>query len=543
MELRDYVRILRQRWILIAVTVLLALAAASALTLTTTAQYQSTARLFVSTSESNTTDAYQGGLFSQQRITSYASLITGEEMARRVAEELDSDISPRALADQITATVEPETVVLEISVTDASADRARELTQTTAEVFTEYVTELETPPGQTTAPVKASITDRASAPGSPVSPQPVRNLGLALVLGLLLGVGIAVLRETLDTRIKSPRDLQEATGDAPALGHISYDKRTPKQPLLSSLDSHSPRAEAFRVLRTNVQFLNVDSAGRVFVVTSALPGEGKSTTACNLALALADGGFSVLLVEADLRRPKATGYFGLEPNVGVTTVLLGKVGFEDAVQEVSPRCALMASGPTPPNPSELLQSEAMHRLLTEARQRYDYVLVDVPPLLPVTDAAVLAAQADGALLVVRHNKTTSDQVEAAVDRLESVGAKLLGSITNMSPTSKRASGYGYGYGYGYAPDASTVVAEPTQGTSRGRRGGRRAAGSGGSTGRRAGGAGAPSEDPFGGPHRRHQPGEPERTAQAERPIAPDETAIEDALTVDPDGRNRPRRGR
>lgn len=546
MELRDYIRILRQRWILIVVTTLLALAAALALTLTTTPQYQSTSRLFVSTAESNSSDAYQGGLFSQQRITSYASLITGEEMARRVAEQLDSDIAPRALADKITASVEPETVVLTISVTDPSPERAQALAQTTAEVFTEYVTELETPPGQTTAPVKASITDRATAAGSPVSPQPVRNIGLALVLGLLAGIGLAVLRETLDTRISSPRDLESATGGAPALGHISYDKNAAKAPLLTDIDSHSPRSEAYRVLRTNVQFLNVDSASKMYIITSALPGEGKSTTSCNLALALADAGFSVLLVEADLRRPKATAYFGLEPTVGVTTVLLGRVGFDDAVQEVGPRCAVMASGATPPNPSELLQSEAMHRLLDEARRRYDYVLIDVPPLLPVTDAALLAAHSDGAMLVVRHNKTTRDQVEASRERLESVGARLLGSIVNMAPVAKRGSGYGYGYGYGYAPDATTLVGEPARSTGRDKRekrGGRRAADPSGRSARdNSYSSSGPAEDPFAGPPRPIEPGGSDprpRTASPGR----DDPAIEDALTGDGEARGRLPRNR
>lgn len=450
MELGDYLRILRQRWMLITAVVLVALGAATALTLTSTPQYQSTARMFISTPESNSSDAYQGGLFTQQRVTSYASLITGEEMARRVLDELgEPGAGARALSEQISATVEPETVVLAVSATDPSPERAQQIAQTTAEVFTEYIAELETPPGRTAAPVKASITDPATASASPVSPQPVRNIGLALVLGLLLGVGLAVLRDVLDTRIKTPADLAQAAGGAPNLGHTEFDKKVASQPIVPADDTHSARAESYRVLRTNVQYVNVDAESRVLVVTSSMPSEGKSVTAANLAVSLADAGFRTLLIEADLRKPKASSYLDVVGSVGVTTVLLRKIAWRDAVQHTAWGCDVLAAGATPPNPAELLQSEAMSTLLAEVRQDYDVVIVDAPPLLPVADAALLAAQADGALLAVRHNTTTTDQVRGSADRLASVGAALLGTITTMTPPAKKGSRYGYGYGYGY----------------------------------------------------------------------------------------------
>lgn len=450
MELGDYLRILRQRWMLITAVVLVALGAATALTLTSTPQYQSTARMFISTPESNSSDAYQGGLFTQQRVTSYASLITGEEMARRVLDELgEPGAGARALSEQISATVEPETVVLAVSATDPSPERAQQVAQTTAEVFTEYIAELETPPGRTAAPVKASITDPATFSASPVSPQPVRNIGLALVLGLLLGVGLAVLRDVLDTRIKTPADLAQAAGGAPSLGHTEFDKSVESQRIVPADDTHSARAESYRVLRTNVQYVNVDAESRVLVVTSSMPSEGKSVTAANLAVSLADAGFRTLLIEADLRKPKASSYLDVVGSVGVTTVLLRKIAWRDAVQHTAWGCDVLAAGATPPNPAELLQSEAMSTLLAEVRQDYDVVIVDAPPLLPVADAALLAAQADGALLAVRHNSTTTDQVRGSADRLASVGAALLGTITTMTPPAKKGSRYGYGYGYGY----------------------------------------------------------------------------------------------
>ncbi|MGJ9421476.1 polysaccharide biosynthesis tyrosine autokinase [Aeromicrobium sp. CF3.5] len=467
MELSDYTRILRQRWLLIALTTAIAVGLALAFTLASTPQYQSTARLFISTSQTDDATTFQGGTFSQGRVASYADLLTGEEISRRVVEDLGIDVNPRTLSNRITAMSQPDTVVLSIAVTDPSAEMAQKLTQSASEVFVDYVAELETAPGKSTAPVKATIVDRATVPASPISPQPVRNLGLALILGLLAGGGLAVLRDTSDHRIRNDVDLAGASGDAPILGTIHFDKSASKKRLITALDSHAPRVEAFRVLRTNLQFVNVDGNSKVFVMTSAVPGEGKSTTTCNLALSMAQAGQRVLMIEGDLRRPKATEYLGLENSVGVTTVLVGRVSVEEAVQSVTPTFDLLASGATPPNPAELLQSESMKTLLADARNAYDVVLIDAPPLLPVTDAAILSADSDGAIMVVNHGSTTREQIEASVDRLQSVDARLVGTIVNMAPQPKRGSStYGYGYGYGYAP-----VAEPTDiPAGRGRRG-------------------------------------------------------------------------
>jgi len=462
MELKDYLRIARQRWMAIAVVTLLAIGLGTLMTLRATPQYSSSARLFISTSQSDSADALQGGTFSLQRVKSYANLLTGEEISRRVVEKLNLSESPRQLASQISAVAQLDTVVLSISVTDPDPKKAQLLTQTVSQEFVKYIKELETPEGKTTAPVKASIVDKATEPGGPVSPNPTRNLALAAILGLLLGAGIAVVRDSFDTSIKTTDDLELASNGSPLLGSIHFDKTAPKYPLITMLSSHAPRTESFRVLRTNLQFVNVDSDSKVYVVTSALPGEGKSTTTVNLAITLAESGKRVVLVEADLRRPKAVSYLQLEGAVGVTTVLVGRIELADAIQGWSGNFDVLAAGSTPPNPAELLQSQGMNRLLTNLRREYDIVLIDAPPLLPVADAALLAASSDGAILVVHHGVTTKDQVRAAVGRLESVGARLIGTVINMSPIPKRGqSGYGYGYGYGYAPEKGRSKSDGT----------------------------------------------------------------------------------
>lgn len=455
MELRDYLRIMRRRWLLIVSSMIVAIGVAAAVTFNMTPQYASTAGLFVSTTPSDSNEAYQGSLFSAQRITSYADLATGQELSRRVIERLDLDLEPADLSRQIEATVVPETVNLDITVTDPDPRRAQLVAQTYAEELTGFVDQLETPPGRANAPIKLSVVDAAALPETPVSPNPVRNLGLAAVLGLLLGLGLAVLRELLDTSLKGKEDLETIT-TAPLMADIAFDPKATKRPLITSLDSHAPRVEAFRVLRTNMQFVDVDNQSKVFVVSSSVPGEGKTTTASNLSITLAQAGERVLMIDGDLRRPQVAGMFGLEPVVGLTTVLIGSIDIEDALQETKiENLTVLTSGAIPPNPSELLQSRAMTDVVERARKEYDVIVIDAPPLLPVTDAALLASQADGALVVVRHGKTTRDQLTHSMERLAGVDAKALGIVFNMVPARRRGSGgdygYGYGYGYGYAP--------------------------------------------------------------------------------------------
>jgi capsular polysaccharide biosynthesis protein len=253
-DLRDYLRVLRARWVLVAAAALVTVAIAAVLTWQATPQYSSSARMFVSTqgSTEDAGQANQGGQFSVQRVKSYADLLTGQEIARRVVEDLDLDETPAALAGQISASTKLDTVILTVTVTDPDAARARTLANSVANVFVKYVAELETPPGQDEATIKATVVDPASKPSAPISPRPVRNIGLGVILGLMLGAGIAVLRETLDTTIKSSRQLEELV-PAPIIGSISYDTNAVDTPLITSLDTYAPRSEAFRVLRTNLQ--------------------------------------------------------------------------------------------------------------------------------------------------------------------------------------------------------------------------------------------------------------------------------------------------
>jgi len=459
-DLRGYLRVLRRRWVLIVVCVVLGTATSALVLYRSTPLYTSTARLFVSTPGSDANvQAYQGGLFAQQRVTSYADLIKGSSVAEKVVQKLQLTESPTTLVDQISAVAVPDSVILTITVTDPNPIRAQQLAQTTAEVFTGYVAELEGASSSSAAPIKANIVDAASFSSAPVSPKPLTTMGLGVILGLLVGLGAAWLREALDTTISTPEVLEDVTGAA-SLGAVYFDAGAPKRPLVTQLDTRAPRAESFRVLVTNLQFLDVDKGCKIFAITSPLAGEGKSTTSVNMAISLAQAGKRTLLLEADLRRPKVSEYLGLESVVGLTTVLIGRAELHEVIQPWGDfGLDVVTSGAIPPNPAELIQSKAMGSLLDTLRESYDVVIVDCPPMLPVADAALLASEADGAILVVRHGKTTKDQADQARQRLNSVGAALLGTVLNFAPARAKGYGYSYGYGYGYAPKPNAVIGE------------------------------------------------------------------------------------
>lgn len=456
MELKDYWLTVRRRWRVVVATLVATLALAAAITLQATPQYDSSTRLFISTSESDSSSAYTGNLFATQRVASYADLVGSRQLADQVEDSTGGVVAAQDLRELVEATVVPETVILEITATHPDPEVAAQVAQAYAEQLQDLVRELETPQGETRALIKATIVDDAEVSDDAVSPQPARNLALAAVLGLLLGMGLAVARELLDTSLTTSDDIGDVT-DAPILGNIASDEAANLAPL-TVLSSATPWAEAFRVLRTNMQYVEVDEEQKVIVMTSALPGEGKSTTAINLALTTAMAGQRVVLVEADLRRPLMAGRLGLDGAVGTTNVLIGKVSLADALQRYADTgLRVLTCGPIPPNPSELLQSHAMESLLADLRRDFDVIIIDAPPLLPVTDAALLAAQADGAVVVVRHGRTTRDQLQHSLERLEAVDAKALGVVINLAPSRKNRTGYGYGYGYGYGFESEQEV--------------------------------------------------------------------------------------
>jgi capsular exopolysaccharide synthesis family protein len=429
-DLRDYIRVARKRWWVVATAVALALGLATFITMQTAPQYATSVTFFITTPNTGVTDAYQGGLFSQQRVKSYANLLTGDRLAKAIAVRPGIGLTPAQVRQRVTAEAVTDTVLLEATVTDGSKDRSLLIAGELAVQFKTLVESLETPLGKGTSSVKVEVVAGPQLNEVPVSPRPLRNAGLAVLLGLVVGAAAAVMREVLDTTVKTSEALQ-ALASAPVLAGVPFDADAKSGPGQLLSGGHSARAEALRQLRTNLQYVDIDRPVRTLVVTSAVPGEGKSSTACGLAILFAEAGQRVLIIDADLRRPRIAEYLGLEGAVGLTTVLVGKATVDDVLQRWGNDLWVLPSGFLPPNPSELLGSRHMAELLAGLRERFDMVIVDCPPLLPVTDAAVVAAQSDGALLLARARKTSSAQVKAAVNALQSVDARLLGCVFNM----------------------------------------------------------------------------------------------------------------
>lgn len=281
----------------------------------------------------------------------------------------------------------------------------------------------------------AQLVTQAAVPSTPIKPTPKRTGVVALAVGLMFGVGLAFLFEYLDDSIKNKDDVARVTRDIPTIGLIpavaTWKDRD--NPIVVSLsDPKSPVAEAYRSLRTSIQFLGLDRPLRTLQVTSPAASEGKSTTIANLGVALAQAGQRVVIVCCDLRRPRIHEFFGLSNTVGFTSVLLGDTPLSAAVQRVrgQERLSLLASGPVPPNPSELLSGRRAVEVITALQAEADVVLVDCPPILPVTDAAVLSSRVDATLLVATAGVTTRKELARAVELLAHVDAPIIGTVLN-----------------------------------------------------------------------------------------------------------------
>ena len=447
MELRDYVDIARRRWLIVLIVALATLALAAGVTLMMTPRYTATTRLFVGVQGTGSAvELAQGSTFAEAQMTSYAEVATSPLVLDPVIQQLGLKVTPSVLARQITATVPTETVILELSVTNADATQAAAIANAVGSKVSEAASALSPDRADGSQAVRATTLAPAGVPLTPSSPNIIRNLALGLVVGLLLGFGLALLRHVLDTKVRSEQDIRAVT-DHSVLGVIAFDEGVPSHPVILRDEPRSAASEAIRRLRTNLQFIDVAQRSRSIVISSSVPGEGKTTTAINLAVSLADAGSRVLLIDADLRRPSIAEYLGLEGRAGLTTALIGKATVADVVQPWSDTSLdILPAGQVPPNPSELLGSKAMATLLERVTSTYDIVLLDSPPLLPVTDAAVLGRQAGGLLVVAGVDRIHRPQLRETMNSLETARCHVVGVVINK--IAKREVGaYVYENGY------------------------------------------------------------------------------------------------
>jgi capsular exopolysaccharide synthesis family protein len=473
LDLRDYMRILRRHWILIFSTALAGILLAGTATVISKPTYTAETQLFVAIQNSGSVqELQQGNTFSQARVQSYVRTVDSPVVLQPAIDSLGLALTADKLADRVTANTDPNTVLINITVTDESPIQAAAIAQAVSASLIKAVDSLEKPRSGGSSPVSLSVIKPALAPEMPSGPNTRLNLMLGLLLGLVAGFIGALARTMLDNKVRGEAGLRRVT-DAPLLGGIAFDQDASKKPLITQAPHQSPRAESFRHIRTNLQFANVTGQAKSVVITSSVPGEGKSTTATNLAISLSQAGQKVCLIDADLRRPMVNDYLGLERNAGLTTALVGAADVNDLLQPWGEdELYVLTSGQIPPNPSELLGSEEMQLLLKRLEHAFDTVIVDAPPLLPVTDAAVLAQYVGGVVLVVGSQEIKYQDLEKSLAALEMVDANLLGIILNRLPV-KGPDAYAYSY-YSYSShtdgDSSTLDSGETDHPTRARRG-------------------------------------------------------------------------
>jgi receptor protein-tyrosine kinase len=465
-----YLEVVRRRkWIILSVLVL-TVAAAVAVSVLQKPTYEAKTQIVVGQGQ---------GLFSPSQANAIQpfsatmkDLLTSNVVGQEVITNLGLNLSTQGLLSKVSVTAKPESSALNVSVTDHSRSQAKAIADEIGRVFSARVQERfgkETPtaPGQAPLPpLTASVWDPAHIQPGQISPRPKRNVAIAGVLGLILGLLAGFLRDHFDRALRTREAIERAYG-IPVIGQIpTAAGRRQKERFL--VNPFGESAEAYRALRANLQFLAVKRPLRTILITSASQ-QGKTTVTANLAAAVARSGASTIAVDADLRRPRLEEALGVSAKgPGLTSVLVGAVDVDDAVQEISlhaengasaaragGQLALLPSGPLPPNPSELLSSLQMTTLLDHLAASYDYVLIDSPPVLLVADAVELTRAVDGVVLIARRNQSTTDQARELRALVERLDINLVGTVVSDAPAAT-------GYYVDYADSRETLDREAAE---------------------------------------------------------------------------------
>lgn len=488
-DLLGYLRVTRTSWRLIALVTGACVLAILAWTLTRTPQYEATS-IVTLRPVLNTDRSMQMGM-SKAFVQSQVALLS----ASPTQEAVEDLIGPPATA--IVQAEPDETGNISITSIADDPDRAALVANTYVDVFKELRLEEDLALNRETAAVlrerlatldseppelpgedpasrraryvaelqyledqeqfilagRIDVLEPAAAPSRPRNADIPRALGLGLLVGLMAGIGAALLRHRLNDRVDSTEALELATGGLPLLGAIPRDKEWEMEKVArvsSWADSSGPVSEAYRTLRTSLQFAATDGDLRMVQVTSSRSFEGKSTTVANLGVTMARAGQRVLLIDLDLRRPRMHKFFNLDNTVGFKSIITDDTPPDRAIAFASalPNLGVLTSGPRPANPSEFLASAAVQATLTRLAADWDIVIVDSPPVLGVSDPLVIARLVDATLLIVRSGSTRTNEVRSTTNLLRKVQAPLLGAVVN-DVVARGAAGYGYGYGYEY----------------------------------------------------------------------------------------------
>jgi capsular exopolysaccharide synthesis family protein len=451
MELNRYLRVIRHRlWMIVACPILAAVAA-GIVSFVLPPVYEAKVDLAVRPAQLlPSTDPNAAAVPSATILATYALFTTEPPLLNKVIADLGLKTTSDELVKEVKVTPDPVALVLHINVQDTNPARARDVANTLVADLIAQVKQIQQ--GETQSPNSRTednlvVLSPAVLPDKPVSPSKAVDVAIAFAAGLLLALATAYLLDYLDQSIKSDEELTQRLG-LMSLGHIAFvPAGKGKRGELVSLEAQSHASEAYKALRTSVLFAGIDRELKEIVVTSAEPGEGKSRTAANLAIVLAQAGHKILLIDADFRRPSQHRMFARIRNVGLSNLILGDAAEADAVTAVESvtNLWLLTSGPTPPNPSELLGSGRMRELMSRLRANFTFVIVDTPPVNAVTDASILAAFANATILVVEHGRTSFPALGRAKQMLDRVGAHTIGAVFNKM----RAQAGSYSYEYGY----------------------------------------------------------------------------------------------
>jgi succinoglycan biosynthesis transport protein ExoP len=438
MNLAYYWKLTISSWRLIGVCALAGLFAAAAYAFSTTPQFTATASVYVYVSGGDSTQQLaQGSTFAQNQVRSYALLAGQPVVLEPVIQELGLSTTATELAKTVTTNVPLDTVVLEISTTNPSAEEAAATANAIAKQMGVAISTFTpaTSPGAKETSIQTSVIASAPVPPFPSSPNKKRDIAGGLLLGLVFCVGVAVIKELTNTRVRSQEIVREIT-EFPVVGDVLDDSSTLSQPLASQ-EQDDPRSEAFRKFAANFEFLCYNKSVKTMIITSPMHNEGKSVTAVNLAYVMA---FSsrVILVDADLRDPSISELLDLENDRGLTTVLTGRDRLDDSIQPTTmPNLSVLTSGAAPPNSAELLSSADMTDLLAQLSQRCDLVVIDTPPVLPASDAPALARLVDAVLVIANAKKTKREQLLNTLEQLSLAGGRVLGIVLNQTNAKER----------------------------------------------------------------------------------------------------------
>ncbi|WP_162237533.1 MULTISPECIES: polysaccharide biosynthesis tyrosine autokinase [unclassified Arthrobacter] len=441
MELRDYVAALRKRWVTIVALCLLGALAAFAYASLSAPQYRAVSSVFVSSNRGETTgELVQGSTYTQNLVASFTELATKPVVLDPVIEDLDLDSSAAQLEDAVSAETPLNTVLINITAVSESPAGAANIANGVADSLARVVTDMSPKTESGSPTISISTVATAQAPTFAFAPNTRLLIAAGALVGLVAGIVVALARQLLDTRIHDAGDVARLT-DLPILGTIPRTRGADSGSIVLTSDPNGNVAEAYRLLATNLEFLNPDKSLRSIVVSSPLPGEGKSTTAINLALAAAERNHKVLLIDADLRRPSVAEFCSIEGGVGLTTVLSSRASLSSVIEPWE-SIDVLPCGVVPPNPNQLLSSDSMAHLVKELSDVYDFIVIDSPPILLVADALPLARLTDGAVIVTRQHRTRRGQLAKTLQSLEGVGSDALGVILTGGKAASRTAYYG-----------------------------------------------------------------------------------------------------